>query len=392
MLNGVRVVDLTTSIAGPYAAMLLADFGAEVVKVERPGGGDDARHWGPPFLDEESLWFLSVNRNKKSVTIDYSSQQGAKVLSDLLDTADVVITNQVARAQKKLGVDAETLRAARPGLLHVSLTGFGLTGVNAALPCYDLIAEGYSGIMDLTGTIDIEPQKVGAPAADMLAGADAAMAVLAALHRRAATGQGCSIDISLTESMIRFVSPRIVSYLGSGEVPRRSGGRDSVIAIYQTFETADLPMTLGLGNDGIWKRFWDAVGQPQEAEGEDVASNAARRVNRAQIVERIQRVLVTRPRAEWLDIFAKAKVPAGPIYRVDEVVEDRHFGERQTFFSIERNGHCLPQVGLGIHIDGQPVGYRMAPPRLGEHNEEVLRDMLGYSDAQMSALKDAAVI
>lgn len=392
MLNSVRVVDLTTSIAGPYAAMLLADFGAEVVKVERPGGGDDARHWGPPFLDDESLWFLAVNRNKKSVTIDYSSEQGAKVLSDLLDTADVVITNQVARAQKKLGVDAATLRAARPGLVHVSLTGFGLTGANAALPCYDLIAEGYSGIMDLTGTMEVEPQKVGAPAADMLAGADAAMAALAALHKRAATGEGCSIDISLTESMIRFVSPRIVSYLGSGEVPRRSGGRDSVIAIYQTFETADLPMTLGLGNDGIWKRFWDAVGQPQEAEGADVASNAARRVNRARIVERIQRVLVTRPRAEWLDIFAKAKVPAGPIYRVDEVVEDAHFGERQTFFSIERNGHSLPQVGLGIHIDGQAVGYRTAPPRLGEHNDEVLREMLGYGEAQINALKEAAAI
>lgn len=392
MLHDVRVVDLTTSIAGPYAAMLLADFGAEVVKIERPGTGDDARHWGPPFLEGESLWFLAVNRNKKSITLDFANPRGLVVLRDLLDRADVVITNQVLRAQQKLGIDAETLRASRPNLIHVSLTGFGLSGPNASLPCYDLIAEGYSGIMDLTGPSDSEPQKVGAPAADMLAGTDAAMSVLAALHKRRATGEGCSLDIALTESMIRFVSPRIVSYLGSGEVPRRSGGRDSVIAIYQTFDTADLPMTLGLGNDGIWRRFWDAVGLPQAADADDVATNAARRANRDAIVERIQAVLRTRARAEWLETFAAAKVPAGPIYRVDEVVRDKHFLERGLFYDAGSAENCTPQVGLGIQVDGEPVGCRMPPPRLGEHSEEVLRDVLGYSDDRIGELKRAAVV
>lgn len=391
ILGDVRVIDLTTSIAGPYASMLLSDFGAEVIKVERPGG-DDARHWGPPFLDGESLWFLAVNRNKKSVVVDPAGERGRAVLERLLDKADVVVTNQLPAAQRKLGLDAETLRKARPGLIHVSITGFGLSGPRAASPCYDLIAEGYSGVMDLTGPADSEPQKVGAPAADMLAGADAAMAVLAALHRRAASGQGASIDISLTESMIRFMSPRMVPYLGSGDVPRRSGGRDSVIAIYQAFDTLDLPLTLGLGNDAIWRRFWEAVSHPEESMRADRATNADRRAQRAEIVARIQAILRTRPRAEWLERLAAARVPAGPIYRLDEVVEDPHFQARSTFFRIAEGGSDIPQVGLGIHLDGAPAGYFAPPPRLGEHTEPVLRELLRYDDEEIDSLRVQGVI
>jgi len=391
ILSDVRVVDLTTSIAGPYATMLLSDFGAEVVKVERPSG-DDARHWGPPFLEDESLWFLAVNRNKKSLALDYSSPGGRQVLADLIDTADVVVTNQLGSVQKKLGLDAASLRATRPRLIHVSLTGFGLSGPRAGLPCYDLIAEGYSGVMDLTGPAEAEPQKVGAPAADMLAGADAAMAVLAALHRRAATGQGASIDVSLTESMIRFMSPRILPYLGSGEVPRRTGGRDSVIAIYQTFETQDLPMTLGLGNDAIWRRFWEAVDHPGEADAAHLATNADRRLHRGEIVARIQAILLTQPRAEWLRRFAAAKVPAGPIYRVDEVVADEHFHARSTFYRITKDGREVPQVALGIHMDGEPAGFFSPPPRLGEHREEILGGLLGYDERAITELRAKGVI
>lgn len=391
ILGDVRVLDLTTSIAGPYATMLLSDFGAEVIKVERPAG-DDARHWGPPFLDGESLWFLAVNRNKKSVVLDPGGDRGRAVLERLLDKADVVVTNQLPTAQRKLGLDAATLRKERPRLIHVSITGFGLTGPRAALPCYDLIAEGYSGVMDLTGPAETEPQKVGAPAADMLAGADAAMAVLAALHRRAATGVGASIDISLTESMIRFMSPRMVPYLGSGEVPRRSGGRDSVIAIYQSFETLDLPLTLGLGNDAIWQRFWEAVGHPDEGRRADRATNVDRRAQRTEIVARIQAILHTRPRAEWLERLAAARVPAGPIYRLDEVVEDPHFQARSTFFRIAGEGHDIPQVGLGIQLDGVPAGFFTRPPHLGEHTEPVLRELLGYDDGEIGALREQGVI
>ena len=323
LLSGVRVVDLTTSIAGPYAAMLLADMGAEVVKIERPGAGDDSRAWGPPFLDGESLWFMSVNRNKSSVTLDYTGEAGRKVLHDLVRTADVVVVNLVARVQKKLGVDYESLTAVKPDLVHVSVTGFGLEGARRDFPCYDLIAEGYSGVMDLTGEADNPPQKVGTPAADLIAGMDAAYAALAALFDRSRSGRGHRIDIAMIDSMTRFMAPRIVPYLGTGDIPQRTGARDSVIAVYQVFDTQDDPLTLGLGNDAIWKRFCQAVERPELGADARYASNVDRRAARDEIVAEIQKVLRTRTRDDWLKRFVEAKVPAGPVNRVDQVASDR---------------------------------------------------------------------
>ena len=255
MLRGVRVLDLTGSIAGPYATMLLADMGAEVLKVERPGTGDDTRSWGPPFLDGEALWFQSVNRNKLSVALDYTSAEGLDILKELTKVSDVVVANLLPASAKKFKVDADNLRAVKPDLIYVSITGFGLEGERAGWACYDLIAEGYSGVMDLTGEVDGGPQKVGAPAADMLAGSDAAYATVAALFARQRDSQGRVVDIALVDFMTRFLACRIMPYLGTGEVPRRSGGTDSVIAIYQAFDTADKPITLALGNDNIWQRF-----------------------------------------------------------------------------------------------------------------------------------------
>ncbi len=314
LLEGVRVLDLTTSIAGPYAALLLADFGASVIKVERREG-DDSRGWGPPFLAQQSLWFLAVNRNKRSLTLNFSTPQGSELLHALVARHDVVVTNQVVRGQRKLGIDYATLSALRPGLVHVSITGFGVQGARSDLPSYDLIAEGYSGVMDLTGEAAGPPQKVGTPAADLLAGMDAAMAVAAALYRRRVDGKGCAIDISMVESMTRFMAPRLVPFLGSGELPRRSGARDSVVAVYQSFDTADEPITLGLGNDGIWRRFWAAVGDPDYGAEARFRTNKDRREARAEIVARIQSVLRQRKRQDWLDLFAQQRVPAGPINR-----------------------------------------------------------------------------
>lgn len=372
MLQGIRVVDLTTSVAGPYASMLLSDFGAEVIKVERPEG-DDARGWGPPFLDGESLWFLSVNRNKKSVVIDLGSDEGRESLNKLIASADVFLTNQPTSVQKKLGLDHDSVSALREDIIFTSITGFGLEGERANLTCYDLIAEGYSGVMDLTGAAGGDAQKIGAPAADLLAGQDAAMATLAALFDRAKTGKGRRIDVSLVESMTRFLSCRIVPYLGSGEVPTRSGGTDSVIAIYQAFETADEPITLGLGNNGIWKRFWDAVGEPEMGVREEYSSNALRRQHRPAIVEKIQSVLKTQPRQHWLTLFAKSRVPAGPINKVDSVAGDKALQDRGLFYTLEDEGRLVPQVGLGIQVDGKPTTARSLPPRLGQHSAELLR-------------------
>jgi crotonobetainyl-CoA:carnitine CoA-transferase CaiB-like acyl-CoA transferase len=387
LLDGVRVLDLTTSIAGPYAAMLLADMGAGVVKIERPGSGDDSRAWGPPFLDGEALWFLSVNRNKRSVTLDYSGDAGRRVLHALVRQADVVIVNLVGRVQKKLGVDYDSLRALKPDLVFVSLTGFGLEGARKDFPCYDLIAEGYSSVMDLTGEADSPPQKVGTPAADLIAGMDAAYAALAALFSRSRTGRGHKIDIAMIDSMTRFMAPRIVPYLGSGDVPKRSGARDSVIAVYQTFDTADFPMTLGLGNDAIWKRFWEAVGRPEMGADARYATNVDRRAARAEVVAEIQGVLSTRPRDHWLATLARAKVPAGPVNSAGQVASDSELLARGLFYADRAEGRNVPQVGLGIHVDGSSASYRLPPPRLGEHTDEVLREWLGYDAEAIEKLR-----
>ncbi|WPB55887.1 CoA transferase [Xylophilus sp. GOD-11R] len=395
LLQGTRVLDLTSSIAGPYAGQLLADMGATVVKIEKPGSGDDARAWGPPFLHGESLWFLSVNRGKHSVTLDIASPQGQALLHELVGKADVVLLNLVARAQRKLKLDSTTLRAINPRLVHVSLTGFGLQGPRADLPCYDLIAEGYSGVMDLTGEAETPPQKVGTPAADMLAGHDAAMAVLAALLRRERDGQGCDIDVAMVESMSRFMSPRVLPYLGSGELSRRTGGRDSVIAIYQVFGTADEPMTLGLGNDAIWRRFWEAVGQPDVAANPAYGSNAQRRENRSEIVQAIAAVLREKPRAHWLQLLGAARVPAGPIHRLDELAQDEALQAAGLLYRTDGPdgpGSQIPQLGLGIRFDGRTEGTQMPPPRLGAHTEQILTSWIEREPSQIEQLRAQRVI
>lgn len=372
-LSGLRVVDLTTSIAGPYATMLLSDFGAEVIKIERPEG-DDSRQWGPPFLNGHSLWFNAVNRNKKSVTLDLRRESDFKKLMTLVASADVFVTNQPPNVQQKLKLDHDSLKAVRADLIFVSITGFGLTGERADFTCYDLVAEGYSGIMDITGAKDGPAQKVGAPAADMLAGQDAAMAAMGALFDRTRSGKGRKIDISLVESMTRFLTCRISTYLGSGEVPQRSGGTDSVIAVYQAFDTSDRPINLALGTNAIWARFWEALGDEEFGARREFTNNSDRREHRAMIVAKIQDVLLTKPRSYWLELFAEKRIPAGPINRIDEVAGDAPLQERGMFFNLEngQNGP-MPQIGLGIHIDGQPCVPRSAPPRLGEHNAEFAR-------------------
>jgi len=376
LLAGVRILDLTSSIAGPSATWLMGDMGAEVVKVERPAGGDDVRTWGPPFLDGESLWFASVNRNKKSVLLDYSTPEGLELLYGLVAQADIVVANMPSRAAKKLKIDAETLRSRHPELIYVSITGFGLEGERADWTCYDLIAEGYSGIMDLTGPAGAPAQKVGAPAADMLAGQDAAMAAMAALFARTRTGKGCVLDIALVDSMTRFSTCRIVPYLGSGDAPTRTGGTDSVIAIYQSFATADLPMTLAIGNDNIWRRFWEAVGHPEMLERPGLSSNAERRARRGEIVGIIAEILLQKPREEWLALFRATRIPAGPINSVPEVAKDEGLLARGTLYRMRgADGRVVPQVGTGFLVDGKANVPRSAPPLLGEHTEEVLQQL-----------------
>jgi crotonobetainyl-CoA:carnitine CoA-transferase CaiB-like acyl-CoA transferase len=391
-LQGVKILDLTTSVAGPYATQLLADFGATVIKVEKRDGGDDARAWGPPFLNGESLWFMSMNRNKHSITLDVALASGRKLLLSLLEQADVLVVNMTPRVQKKLGLSYDALKDQFPKLVHASLTGFGLEGARRDFPCYDLIAEGYSGIMDLTGEMHTPPQKVGTPAADLLAGYDLALSIMAALMQRTQTGLGTCIDVSMIASMSRFCSPRIMSYLGSSEVPRRSGGKDSVIAIYQVFDTADAPISLGLGNDAIWHRFWTVVEEPEFGQQPDYKDNTARREYRTQIVEKISNILATQGRSHWLDLFAQHRIPAGPINQVDEITQDAELLEQGFFFQTEGQAGPLPQVGLGIRMGGRTDVLRKAPPVLGQDTDDILQNWLGMTDPEIQKLKDAGTI
>lgn len=391
-LQDITVLDLTTSIAGPYGTQLLGDLGAEIIKIEKREGGDDARHWGPPFLDGESLWFISANRNKESLTLDLMRPEGQQILHDLVKQADAIVMNTAARVQAKLGIDYPTLQAINPALIHVSITGFGLEGPGADLPCYDLIAEGYSGIMDLTGEADGPPQKVGTPASDLLAGQDAALAILAALFRRQRTGTGAHIDISMVASSTRFMASRIVPYLGSGQLPKRSGGTDSVLAVYQVFDTADFPITLGLGNDAIWHRFWKAVGQPEFGAQATLDSNIKRCAAREQVVATIAKLLATQPRDHWLNLFAEHRIPAGPLNTLAQLVDDPILQADQMLFNLQGPAGPLPQVGLGIRFDGKNQTARSAPPTLGQDTESILKNRLSMSAEEIAHLVDMKVI
>lgn len=391
-LQNIKVLDFSTSVAGPYGCQLLADFGAEVVKIEKPITGDDARGWGPPFLDNESLWFLSVNRNKSSVVIDMALDEGKALFNKLICEADVLVTNLLPKVQKKLKIDFESLKTLNPQLIHASLTGFGLEGKRSNFPCYDLIAEGYSGVMDMTGEISQDPQKIGTPAADLLAGMDLALATMAALLQRAKDHQGHAIDIAMVDSMTRFMTPRLISYLGSGELPRRDGAKESVIAIYQVFQTADEPITLGLGNDAIWKRFWSALNEPEYVNDPKYTSNADRRKLRQQLVQAIQERLLKQPKSYWLDLFQSNNIPAGPINRLDQISSDSEMHERGMFYSLNNKSSEIPQVGLGIQIDGQQSFCSKPPPKLGADTSMILEKWLNLSNLEIENLISKNII
>jgi crotonobetainyl-CoA:carnitine CoA-transferase CaiB-like acyl-CoA transferase len=356
--------------------LLLADLGADVVKIERAGRGDDSRQWGPPFLNGEALWYLAVNRNKRSVALDFADPADVGVLTELAGAADVVITTLREPLLRRLGLDYATVSARRPDLVFATITGYGLTGPNSGLPGYDLIAEGVSGIMAVTGEPTTGPQKVGAPAADILAGMDAAFAVVAALYDRARTGRGHLLDLSLVESMTRMLSPKLMSYLGSGELQRRSGGRDSVVAIYQAFDTADEPINLALGNDAIFERFCTVMDRQEWSACPDYRDNSGRRDHRTHLVTEIQKLLLERTAAEWLELYARADVPAGPVNNLEAVVTDPHLLERGLFYRHGDGDGAIPQVNTGWQLDGAANRLRRRPPALGADTADVLADWL----------------
>jgi crotonobetainyl-CoA:carnitine CoA-transferase CaiB-like acyl-CoA transferase len=392
-LSGVRVVDISSSYAAPTTTMYLADMGADVIKIE-PLGGDDSRSWGPPFVGKESAWFLSANRNKRSLCLDITRQEGYQVLLQVLETADVFVENINPAKLEKLGLDPDTLRQRFPRLIYCAVSGFGLTGPDAGRPGYDLIAQARSGLMSVTGAKGHTPQRVSTALSDISAGTVAAFAVASALYRQQRTGQGDVIDVSLMETDLSLMAPRIASYLAGDVEPRPSGGSDSVLAVYQAFDTGDSPIVVAVGNDSMWQRFCTALELPDLADNLDFKTNERRRSQRDLLIERIAERLRGRTAAEWLALLTAASVPCSPIQFLSDVVNDPQVRARNA---IGTQSH--PKEGE-FRVVNSPWRLASAPdahatarpaPELGVDGLRILKET-GYSDVEIEQLETQGVV
>lgn len=388
-LSGVRVVDMTTSYAGPTAAMYLADLGASVVKIERPETGDDARRWGPPFVDGVSAWFASANRNKRSVVLDIRTDAGRAALMRLLDEADVFLHNLNPGKVGRMGLDADGLRARNPRLVYCAVSGFGLDGPDRDLPGYDLVAQARSGLMSVTGADGGSPQRVSTALSDVVAGMCAALAINAALVRQQTTGVGDVIDVSLLDADLALMAPRLASFHAGDPEPAPSGGTDSVLALYQSFEAADRSLVIAVGNDAMWERFCVAVELPELAADPSLHDNAGRREQRVRIVEAVSARLATRPASHWLDILAAAQVPAAPVQSLSEVITDEQVKARGSLMPVPGSGGKLISVRSPFRLASTEIRNERVPC-LGEHGGD-LDQPVGWMDAGASVGRPATV-
>jgi crotonobetainyl-CoA:carnitine CoA-transferase CaiB-like acyl-CoA transferase len=390
-LSGTTVVDLSTSYAGPTASMYLADLGADVVKVERPGHGDDCRHWGPPFVDGASAWFASANRNKRSIALDLRSPGGAEVLHRLIADADVLIENLNPAKLERLGLAPAETRARHPRLIYCAMSGVGLTGPDAHLPGYDLVAQARSGLMSVTGPTGGSPQRVSTALSDVVTGMSAALAISAALVRQRCSGVGELIDVSLLDSDLALMAPRIASYLAGEPEPRPSGGTDSVLSVYQAFPTADREIVLAVGNDVIWGRFCRALGLTDLAQDERLNDNAGRRRHRPELVARISEVLAARPARHWLGVMHDAGVPASLVQGLSEVTADPQVVAREAILPVPGNAEGLNGVRSPFRLGSLPAPRNERFPDLGEHTIELMRE-LGFGDEDIERLLDSRAV
>lgn len=383
-LTGVRVLDLSRILAGPSATQLLGDLGADVVKVERPLEGDDTRKWGPPYIKDragletgESAYYLSANRNKRSIAIDLSTDAGRERLHGLLANADVLVENYKVGGMARYGLDYAHLKGRYPRLVYCSLTGFGQTGPYATRAGYDFLIQGMGGIMSLTGAPDGMPMKVGVGIADVMAGMYAAVGILAALRHRDLTGQGQHIDVSLLDSQIAWLVNAGTNYLANREVPERLGNGHPNIVPYQTFDTADGPMILAIGNDAQFKRFCHVADLTALAADVRYRTNSARIRHRVELCRQLQDTLATRTRMQWLQSLEAAGVPCGPVNNLQDVFEDPHVRARGAHLRMPcewAEGGSVDLLANPLKLSGTPVTYRTPPPRLNEHAEQILAD------------------
>ena len=384
-LSGIRVVDMTTSYAGPTATMYLADLGADVIKIERPGRGDDARGWGPPFMGELSVWFASANRNKRSLVLNLKTPEGVEAFHRLMDTAQVFIHNLNPSKIAGLGLDHERIRDRHPRLVYCAISGFGLDGPDAHLSGYDLIAQARSGMMSVTGEAGRLPQRVSTALSDVATAMAACAAILAALRRLEQTGVGDVVEVSLLETDLALMAPRIASYLAGEPEPQPSGGSDSVLSIYQVFPTADRSIVIAVGNDIQWIRFCRCLDLTEFAVDKRMATNAGRRGLRAEIIAAIEKVLVCESADVWLTKFAEAGVPASKVCGLSEVVSDSQVVARESIVNLHTEDGTAYGVQSPWRLFSQEKLEHSPPPGIGDDTREILAE-LDYPDGELTPL------
>lgn len=403
-LAGLRVLDLSRVLAGPWCTQLLGDFGADVVKVERPGTGDDTRSWGPPWLKDgqgrdtsDAAYYLCANRNKRSLTLDLGSPAGQQLTRELAAKADVLVENFKVGGLKAYGLDYESLKVANPRLIYCSVTGFGQTGPYAARPGYDFLVQGMGGLMSLTGHPDGAPGggplKVGVALTDVLTGLYATSAILAALAFRERTGLGQHIDLALLDVQVATLANQAANYLVGGQVPRRMGNAHPNIVPYQDFRTADGYMIITVGNDSQFASLCSALGRPQCAKDERFATNARRVENRSALVEMITAVTQTKTTDAWVSLMESAGVPCGPINSLDKVFSNPQVAARGMQFEMNHPLRgSVPLVANPIKMSASPVDYRRPPPTLGQDVPEVLRAWLDMGESEVEFLRRQGVL
>jgi len=391
-LEGIRVVDLTRFMAGPFGTAMLGDYGADILKIEPPGEGDGARAWGPPFVEGESIYFLSVNRNKRSLTLNLRHPEGVALFLQLMHRADVVIENFTPGTMSRLGIGDDVLRARNPRLIYCAISGFGQTGPYRDRPAFDLILQGMGGVMATTGEEGGAPVRVGVPIADIAGGMYAAYAIALALLARDRTGVGQSLDVSLLDAQLSWLSYYIGMYLASGEIPLRRGSAHATVVPYQAFACADgRYITLGTGNDRLFRRFAEVAGVDL-ADDPRFRSNPDRIRHRADLLPLLDAVFQTRPAAVWLEALRAAGVPCGPISTVDQIVMDPQVRAREMLVEIDHpSAGRITVPGLPVKCSATPGSIRRPPPRLGEHTVEVLGE-LGIPATEIPRLRREGVI
>ena len=399
-LTDIRILDLTRILAGPYCTMMLGDLGADVIKVERPGRGDDSRSWGPPFVGQpygpypgESAYFMAANRNKRSITVNLKHPQGLEIIHQLARSSDVLVENFRTGVLDEMGLGYEQLRALNPRLVYCSISGYGRTGPYAERPGYDFIIQAEGGMMGITGPEEGPPYRVGVPIVDITAGMFAATAILAALRARDLTGEGQVVDVSLLDAQVALLANVASNYLVGGAEPRRLGNAHPNITPYEAFRARDRWFALAAANDRQWATLCDAIERPDLKDDPRFATNGARVTNRAALSEVLGAAFIARDAGEWLATFQEAGLPCGPINTVPDVFD--HPQAQARDLALETWHPTADQVrltGFPYKLSGTPAEVRRPPPLLGQHTEEVLTDLLGYSAEDVAAFRKREVL